>query len=149
MITDTAPLDQHAPPVPRQTSLWPLAALSACALGAAAVLNRFDPNASGSVLPACPLHALTGLYCPGCGSTRALHALLHGDLPLALSMNPLLVAALPAVALMALSASGLLTRRLDPLMHVLANPRLWLVLLLGFAVLRNLPWLPFSALAPG
>ena len=30
-------------------------------------------------MPLCPVHALTGLSCPGCGSQRALHALLDGE----------------------------------------------------------------------
>lgn len=134
---------------PRQRSPWLLIALAGCTAGAAAVLSRINPNASGSLLPECPLHALTGLYCPGCGSTRALHALLHADVATALSMNPLLVVSLPFVFMMALSASGLLSRRLDPLMRIVGDPRLWLVVLIGYAMLRNLPWFPFSALAPG
>lgn len=36
----------------------------------------------------CPLYDLTGLYCPGCGGTRSLTALLHGDILLALHENP-------------------------------------------------------------
>lgn len=64
-------------------------------------------------------------------------------------MNPLLTLALPFIALMALNAAGVRLRPLDPLIRVLAKPQLWLVLLLGFAVLRNLPWMPFTLLAPG
>lgn len=29
-------------------------------------------------LPPCVMHSTTGLYCPGCGGTRAVSALLHG-----------------------------------------------------------------------
>lgn len=32
------------------------------------------------MLPPCMLHAMTGYYCPGCGGTRAVTALFHGDL---------------------------------------------------------------------
>ena len=48
--------------------------------------------------PRCWFHETTGLLCPGCGSTRALHALLHGEWGRAWSLNPLAVIALPAVA---------------------------------------------------
>lgn len=30
--------------------------------------------------PPCAFHMLTGLYCPGCGGTRAVRALMHGRL---------------------------------------------------------------------
>ena len=37
----------------------------------------------------CPFKALTGIPCPGCGGTRALYAILHGDILEALYINPL------------------------------------------------------------
>lgn len=46
-------------------------------------------------VPKCPFKLITGLDCPGCGSQRALHALLTGDLAAAWSAHPLLVVALP------------------------------------------------------
>ena len=47
--------------------------------------------------PPCPLHALTGLNCPGCGATRAGCELLHGHVLAALHLNALLVVAAPAL----------------------------------------------------
>src|SRR5258708_1656101 len=58
------------------------------ALAAAILLSAFDPATTGGV-PSCPLHALTGLLWPLCGSLRALHALLTGAPVVALSLNPL------------------------------------------------------------
>lgn len=127
----------------------PTLLLGAAAFAAAIVLSRLDPDAPGSLLPPCPLHALTGLYCPGCGSTRALHALLHGDLAHALAMNPLLVVSLPVLAAMALNAAGWQPAGTQRLWRALGRPRPWLLLLVGYAVLRNLPWAPFAWLAPG
>src|SRR3954466_12905048 len=46
-----------------------------------------DPNRSGAAFPACPFHATTGLWCPGCGMTRATYALLHGEFGAAFSAN--------------------------------------------------------------
>jgi hypothetical protein len=66
-----------------------------------------------------------------------------------MAMNPLLVISLPFLLLMLLNTAGVRMRALDPLMRVLANPKVWLVLLVGYAVLRNLPWFPFTLLAPG
>src|SRR5689334_3156810 len=67
--------------------------MSATATGLV-LLRVLDP-ASGGIFPPCPLHYLTGLYCPGCGSLRAMHALLHGDFLQAWAMNPLTVILLP------------------------------------------------------
>jgi hypothetical protein len=64
----------------------------AAALSAAAalffVLYRFPPDRY-SFYPRCPIYALTGWQCPGCGMTRAVAALLHGRLFEALHWNPL------------------------------------------------------------
>ena len=56
----------------------------------AAVLNPYRGQA-----PPCPFHELTGPWCPICGSSRALHSLLHGDAGAAFGHNPLLIALLP------------------------------------------------------
>lgn len=61
--------------------LWGAAALSA-------VVFRPLWLAAAPLLPACPLHHLTGIPCPTCGSTRAGLALLNGDLLAALMTNP-------------------------------------------------------------
>jgi len=54
----------------------------------------FDP-VRFSLFPPCPLFRLTGLLCPLCGTQRALHALLHGDLVVAYHFNPFLFWSLP------------------------------------------------------
>jgi hypothetical protein len=63
-------------------------------VGAAIVLHKIDPNQPGHY-PSCPSLWITGFYCPGCGSLRAIHALTEGDLLGAWNMNPALVVALP------------------------------------------------------
>jgi hypothetical protein len=55
------------------------------------VLYTFPPVTSG-FYPQCVFHQLTGLDCPGCGTTRALHALLHGRVAEAFGFNPMLFA---------------------------------------------------------
>ncbi|WMJ70750.1 DUF2752 domain-containing protein [Stenotrophomonas sp. 24(2023)] len=137
------------PVLPARLSRWlPLATATGLAAGAALVLRHVNPYTPGNPLPSCPLYALTGLYCPGCGSTRCLYSLVHFDLPGAMAMNPLLVISLPLLLLMLLNMAGIRPRLLDPLMRVLASPTFWLWLLPGYALLRNLPWPPFTALAP-
>ena len=72
-------------------------ALLAVALGF--VFFAFDPSTDG-LFPKCPFLLLTGLKCPGCGSQRAVHCLLHFDFAQAFSYNALLVLSLPLIALL-------------------------------------------------
>lgn len=66
---------------------------SAAAVG---VLASIDPNEPGHY-PTCPLLAGTGVFCPGCGALRTVHALAQGDVLTALERNPLAVVLLPLV----------------------------------------------------
>ncbi|MDR3269438.1 MAG: DUF2752 domain-containing protein [Tannerella sp.] len=59
----------------------------------------FDPEAS-VLFPKCPFLMLTGVKCPGCGSQRTVHALLHGDFCGAFLQNALLVCTLPYLFLL-------------------------------------------------
>ena len=59
----------------------------------------FYINPSKSLMPRCPFFSLTGYLCPGCGSQRAVHALLHLEFSQAFMFNPLLVLSLPYIAL--------------------------------------------------
>ena len=115
--------------------LFLLAAATACV-----VVLKFPPGSSAAQrLPKCLFHEWTGLYCPGCGGTRALYALLHGDLKTSLHENLLLIpAGLTAAALIAFP--GIVLRR--PVAVAI------IAVVVGFAVLRNIPYAPFTALAP-
>ncbi len=48
-------------------------------------LRAFEPAGSAS----CLIRAATGVACPGCGMTRAVAALLHGDLSNMWELHPL------------------------------------------------------------
>ncbi len=117
----------------------PLATLAAVA-GAFAYVGAVDPNEPGHY-PVCPLLALTGIYCPGCGGLRSAHAFVHGDLPAALGSNAAAVAGYLAFAVVWVvwvvrAARGRPTR------IVLAPAWWWLIgsLLAVFSVVRNLPF---------
>lgn len=64
---------------------WIFLALTA-GLGIALHLGAFDQLNP----PPCTLHSLTGLYCPGCGGTRALAALLRGHPLCSLYYHPII-----------------------------------------------------------
>jgi hypothetical protein len=110
-----------------------------------AYVGVVDPNHPGHY-PTCPFLALTGLYCPGCGSLRAIHALAHGHLGEAFGLNVLTVLAVPLlVAAWARWARRVLRGR--PRMTVAPAWVLWglLAVELGFWVLRNVPGFEFLA----
>ena len=122
-------------------------ATAAFALGGAAVFRLFDPNAGG--LWPCAFHVVTGLHCPGCGLTRMLHALVHGDIARAWSMNPLAMIALPLLAMMLAQwwvARPLLPSWLERRAH---DGRWWIAALVLFGVVRNVPVAAFAWMAPG
>lgn len=125
---------------PRWRESLPVLGVTAAGLAAATTLFTIDPNQPGHY-PVCPFLAVSGLYCPGCGSLRALHDLLHGDVAGALARNPLTVVAVPYLILALVTAFLRATGRPAPRSTSLPPWTIWLVLgvVLVFAVLRNLP----------
>ncbi len=126
-----------------------LAGVSAAIGFAAVFLYNANPAESG-LFPPCPFNALTGLHCPGCGTVRGLHQLLHGNLTAAMGLNPLMVLSLPYLGYAYFSLWSRATRgRSLPGRFI---PAVWLWLLLAaiilFAIVRNIPVYPFTILAP-
>jgi len=143
-----------AKPIPDVSTASPsariLASVGAIAMaGGTVAVAAFDPSKNG-FFPVCPLLALTGLACPGCGLTRSLHAFLHGDIVPALDFNLLLPlwififgAFFVSLALVAAGRRGLGAS--------LARPGLmttFLVVLVTFGIVRNIPQWPFTILFP-
>lgn len=54
----------------------------------------FDP-AGYDIFPKCQFLMLTGYKCPGCGSQRAIHALLNGNFIEAVKFNAIFMLSLP------------------------------------------------------
>lgn len=113
-------------------------------------LRLFDPVTGAAFFPQCPFHALTGLHCPGCGTTRALHQLLQGHLAAAFAFNPFTVLALPFLAYATLSYAlfGIRGRGLPKVFVPAVLIRLLFWAVLSFWILRNVPVYPFTLLAP-
>jgi len=59
-----------------------------------AVLYNFPPQ-EYHFYPICPFYAVTHLLCPGCGGTRALYYLLHGNISEALRLNAMVTLLAP------------------------------------------------------
>lgn len=116
---------------------------------ASGVVWYFDPTKS-NFFPVCPLYKLTGFACPGCGLTRAFHALFHGDVITALDFNAL-VPLVGLLLLFAVASMASVVVRGKSLAKLTSFPPFLiglLVLLLSFGVLRNLPFYPFTILYP-
>src|SRR5271155_4662832 len=120
-------------------------ALGACACaGASLFVYAVDPSRH-AVYPQCLLYNATGIYCAGCGATRAIYALLHGRVIEALHDNALFVAALPLLiyvigsyALTAWCVNAWPEVPVDN--HKLVRRGLAIFfLMIAFMVLRNLP----------
>ena len=97
----------------------------------------------------CPFYALTGLYCPGCGSGRAVYALLHGRLAESFRYQPLLyILGIPAGAVFLHEYLRLVfpRLRLRPVHVPQAAAIGAAVLIFAFWIARNIP--AFSFLAP-
>ena len=117
----------------------------AAAISVAAVLVFYavsDP-AHGKFHPKCLFHLLTGLECPGCGSQRALHCLLNGDLLQALHYNALMVAAIPyavlyAVSLLAVRHASARSSAESSMFSTAGMRRLWLSLSYASSGLRGI-----------
>lgn len=113
------------------------------ALGAT-YLFIFEPGKTG-FFPACPFRTLTGFTCPGCGSSRGLHRLLHGDIVSALEFNPLMVLSLPFLlyALVRYTAAAVSGRPLQR--HNLDAKYIWMLfgVIMSFWIFRNTRFYPF------
>jgi hypothetical protein len=139
------PMNSEPPKISSANARFAAIVLAVTAAGIAATVFFFNP-AAHQFYPVCQFHRLTGLNCPGCGATRALYALLHGNFSTALRDNALLVFALAAGALRGIWF-GAKKFRGQPA-EFIRTQFLWplLVVALVFTVLRNLP--AFAFLSP-
>ena len=95
------------------------------------IYYALDPSTS-TVFPRCGFLSLTGYKCPGCGSQRAIHALLHGDVVTAFRHNAMLLISIPWLAL-SLFAEGQRVR--NPRLYARLNAPLIIMLYLAAVLL--------------
>jgi hypothetical protein len=121
--------------------------------GASLFVYAVDPSRH-AVYPQCLLYNTTGIYCAGCGATRAVYALLHGRVLDALHDNALFIAALPLLLYVA-GSYALTAWRANawPLVYVdsrkvLGRGLAAFVIIMTFMIARNLPGVPFAWFRP-
>lgn len=102
------------------------------------IYYALDPSQS-SAFPHCTFLTLTGYKCPGCGSQRAIHALLHGDVAEAFRYNAMLLISIPWIALCIYAESQ---RTRNPRLYFRINAPLLILLYLAMVLiwwlLRNI-----------
>ncbi len=111
-----------------------------------------DPAISqeGTVFAVCPFHYITGLHCPGCGSQRAIHDLLHVKILEAIKHNAMLVLVL---FILGNKVYAWISKKYLPNYYYDLNGKSWFTytivgLVLTFWILRNIPLHPFTHLSP-
>ena len=113
------------------------------------LLYKYDPSiADNRLYPSSLFRELTGFYCPGCGATRALHELLHGNIQSALTLNPLLIIFMPYFIYLffntyVFSNKVVIKNHLNN-----KNIAIIIIIFLIYGFIRNIPIYPFSLLVP-
>ena len=133
----------------RDRALWVTLAVLVLAV-AAFLLHQRGPGGL-PWLPGCMFHRFTGLHCPGCGMTRAAYATLHGEIGMAFRLNPVGMVLFPIACLgIALEVLGWIRGKPLPFRLSAGARGAWVIVgvIFGFWILRNLPWWPFTLLAP-
>ena len=108
------------------------------------LINNPADNAPDPLGP-CAFKALTGYDCPGCGGTRMVWYLLHGNVVQAARHHLVVFLAIPFVLYAyAVMVAGRIFHVTLPRLRISAWPvatfcAVWAL----YAVLRNLPWAPF------
>ena len=136
---------QHTPVLGRFAAAAGVVAL----IGGSTVVAYFDPTKT-HMFPVCPLYAMTGFACPGCGLTRAFHALFHGDIVTAIDFNLLTPMWAAIFGYLVVSLIFVVIRGKGLPMWA-TSPRFLAVfagVLLVFGVVRNIPIYPFTILFP-
>ena len=123
------------------------AVIVAGAVATGALVWFADPTTPGGIIPPCPTNALLHLNCPGCGTSRMLYSLMHGDFGAAVSYNAfgLVALVLLAAAFVTYTLGLWKGRRVRGWQHLRYAPMVLLVATLAWAVVRNLPFPPFEA----
>lgn len=122
-------------------------AVALCFAGGVAYTIATNPTDAGAASsPTCLVKLTTGFDCPGCGGTRALWYLAHGDIPAAARSHALAVFAFPFLVYIYIAwmARVVWGKQLPALRISPTVTGVFLAIWAVWAVLRNLPWAPFT-----
>lgn len=119
-------------------------------LGCVLLIYFFADPSSTAFFPACPLYKYTGIYCPGCGSQRATHAMLHLNFKELFQQNVLFLFGFIALLyhITIVFFNSFFNKNYKNYLYQKNTLLLILFIILVFWVLRNIPFYPFNLLAP-
>lgn len=126
--------------VTRRTKLFRIAIVTLVLIAGGIFYFCYSP-AESKWFPKCPFLLFTGLKCPGCGSQRAVHSLLHFDFRSALLHNALLIASIPYIILLLAGRIVRDTRLQSPFFTHIQHPAViwtYFTLVLAFWIARNM-----------
>jgi hypothetical protein len=126
--------------------------LAAAGFALGAFLVATIPPSEDTLYPRCQFHSLTGWHCPGCGTTRALHAAFNGRFAQAFAYNALAFVVVPIVGWALARSLWNWYRERSPSDDRDRSAKLWTIvlvaLLIAYGIARNIPAYPFTLLAP-
>jgi hypothetical protein len=151
---------QDAPPPPGRAyrlamALWtkpswlaPLAVLACLGAAFTYVLSNNPSDTAADPLGPCAFKLVTGLDCPGCGGTRMVWFLLHGDVVHAARYHIIALIAVPVViwAYVVWSAKRIFGVKIPSIRIPPLAIGIYLGVWMLFSVVRDLPWAPFNLL---
>ena len=121
------------------------------ALGGIIIIYSYFNPAQHSFFIPCPFNYVTGFHCPGCGSQRAVHQLLHLNILEALQLNPLLVLSLQILFLgVGVQIWNYIFETQYRITLFYNNKFIYgyFIVVILYWILRNIPYEPFNLLAP-
>lgn len=109
----------------------------------------YDPTVH-HIFPECLFYKATNLHCPGCGSQRAIHKLLHGNIIEGLKHNLLLLLLFIVLAYQCFIflMNRYTSKKTKSLLHRSIVTKTILIVVILFWILRNIDIYPFTILAP-
>jgi hypothetical protein len=148
LVVDSDPFSRWLVRVWSRSPVWmaPVAILVCFAGGVAYTLLDRPTEATAFSSPTCLVKLTTGFDCPGCGGTRAFWYLMHGNLPAAARAHIMAVFAAPFLVYMYLAWTANVVFKWNvPMLRLSTRTISFFLAAWGvFAVLRNLPWAPFT-----
>ena len=102
------------------------------------------------LFPKCPFYLATGLHCPGCGSQRAFHNILNGNILEGLRYNYLLLLVFSVLIYNTFLyyINKFSNQEYKNIFHNSKVTISILVIVILYWILRNIPIYPFTELAP-